>query len=70
MDTMKTLNVYRVTVEFSGTSDYLIYAEDEASVRAIFERQGSFDHIANRFRDLVGEEIEHIELVKKEQPVS
>ena len=65
---MTTLNVYRVTVGFSGTSDYLIYAENETSVRAIFERQGSFDHLANRFRDLVGEEIEHIVLIKKDEP--
>ena len=61
------MKTYRVTVDFSGYAEYTIKAESAEEVEKLFMQTGSFDRIANRFRDRVDECIDMIEEVEDEE---
>lgn len=51
---------YKVTVEFSGTKTYEIYAENPDEIEKLFEKLSSFDRIDNPIDDRVSEVILNI----------
>lgn len=61
------MKAYRVTVEFSGTKEYTIYAENPEHIEDILYSRGSFDSIANPKCDTVTENIVKIEEEETEQ---